>query len=167
MDRIWAPWRKVYITSQTRRKGCFLCGVRRASHSKDPKHLLLFRSRHSFILLNRYPYTNAHLMIVTNRHVPSLEQLRDEERLDVLQLLDLALKILRKTIHPHGFNMGMNLGRTGGAGVPGHVHLHVVPRWKGDTNFMPVLTGTKVISDSLSSTYRQLRQSLRRLKALQ
>ena len=99
-------------------------------------------------------------MLAPNRHVPSLENLKDEERLDLFKLLDLSLKLLRKGLRPHGFNMGLNLGRIGGAGLPGHVHLHVVPRWKGDTNFMPVLTGAKVISDSLQSTYRELHRIL-------
>ena len=109
-------------------------------------------------MLNLYPYNNGHLMLVPNRHVPSLEKLKNEERLDLLQLLDRSLAILRKALHPHGFNIGINLGRVGGAGVPGHVHMHVVPRWKGDTNFMPVTAGTKVISDSLKGTYQSLSQ---------
>ena len=165
MKRIWAPWRKGYILGQRRIPGCFFCRDRRSSPKKDKKNLLLYRSRHTFLLLNRYPYTNGHLMLTPNRHVPSLENLQDEERLDLLQLLDLALLLLRKSFRPQGFNIGLNLGRTGGAGIPGHVHLHVVPRWEGDTNFMPILTGTKVISDSLESAYHQLRRTLKLLKA--
>lgn len=160
MDRIWAPWRKAYVTGEKRSRGCLFCRVRRASPKKDPKHFLLYRSKHSFILLNRYPYTNAHLMLVTNRHVSSLEKLEEEERLDLFGLLDRALQILRRAYHPHGFNLGMNLGRVGGAGIPGHAHLHVVPRWEGDTNFMPVVAGIKVISDSLEGVYKTLRRLL-------
>lgn len=160
MRQIWAPWRKAYILGQRRTPGCFFCQDRRSSPRKDKKNLLLYRSRHTFLVLNRYPYTNGHLMLAPNRHVPSLENLKDEERLDLFKLLDLSLKLLRKGLRPHGFNMGLNLGRIGGAGLPGHVHLHVVPRWKGDTNFMPVLTGAKVISDSLQSTYRELHRIL-------
>ena len=103
-------------------------------------------------------------MIVPNRHVSSLEKLSDNERLDLLGLLDLALGLLKKVFHPHGFNVGINLGRIGGAGVPGHIHVHAVPRWKGDTNFMPVLTGTKVISESLQATYLELKKALKKNK---
>ncbi|MBI4115809.1 MAG: HIT domain-containing protein [Candidatus Omnitrophica bacterium] len=157
MRQIWAPWRKVYIGGGHKKtSGCFLCRGRRSSRNKDVKNLLLHRSSHSFIILNRYPYTNGHLMVVPNRHVPSLEKLNNAERLDLLKLLDRSLAVLKKSVHPHGFNIGMNLGQTGGAGIPGHMHIHVVPRWKGDTNFMPVISGTKVISDSLSAVYKAL-----------
>jgi len=147
---------------QKRTGSCFFCGDFRAPRKKDPNNFLLYRSRHAFVLLNRYPYTNGHLMLIPNRHVASLERLKVEERLDLLHLLDLSLKLLNKALHPQGFNVGMNLGRLGGAGVPAHVHLHVVPRWLGDTNFMPVLTGTRVISASLRDTYRALRRVLQK-----
>ena len=162
MKRLWAPWRKAYITGQKREKGCFLCRDLRSK--KDSKNRLLRRSRHAFILMNRYPYTNGHLMLVPNRHMASIETLNDEERLDLFQLLDVSVRLLKKALHPHGFNIGMNLGRISGAGLPGHLHLHVVPRWEGDTNFMPVLTGTKVISDSLGATYRELCRALRTIQ---
>lgn len=162
MDRIWAPWRKKYVSTHARGPGCFLCRARRSPANQDPKNFLLHRSSKNFIVLNRYPYTNGHLMIVSNRHVPSLEKLNDAERLDLLRLLDRALASLRKSLHPEGFNLGMNFGRAGGAGVPGHVHIHVVPRWPGDTNFMPLLTGSKVISDSLEGTYGVLRRFFKR-----
>ncbi len=164
MNRIWAPWRKRYISGRERTPGCLFCRARRSSPKKDKKNFLLHRSRHTFLLLNRYPYTNGHLMLAPNRHVASLEHLEDEERLDLLRLLDLALRLVRRTLHPHGFNIGLNLGRAGGAGIPGHIHLHVVPRWEGDTNFMPVLTGTKVVSDSLESAYAELHRALRSLR---
>lgn len=162
MKRIWAPWRKRYIFAKKRMSDCIFCRVRVAATKADRKNLLLYRSLHSFVMLNLYPYNNGHLMLVPNRHVPSLEKLEDEERLDILRLLDRSLGILRKSFHPQGFNIGMNLGKSGGAGVPDHVHIHVVPRWEGDTNFMPVIGGTKVISDSLNSTYEVLRRLLRR-----
>ena len=104
-------------------------------------------------MLNLYPYTNGHLLVVPNRHLSSLEKLKKPERLDLLELVDLGIEILKKSLHPTGFNVGFNLGPTGGAGIPGHVHLHVVPRWNGDTNFMPVLGGTRVISQSLDELY--------------
>lgn len=161
MDRIWAPWRKRYILGHERTPGCFFCRDRRSPLKKDKKNLLLHRSRHTLLLLNRFPYTNGHLMLAPNRHVASLEHLGNEERLDLLRLLDKALELLRQALRPQGFNVGLNLGLAGGAGIPGHVHLHVVPRWLGDTNFMPVLTGTKVISDSLEATYDELHRLLR------
>ena len=161
MKRLWAPWRKSYVLGGKRQKGCFFCEDSRAPLKKDPLHLVLYRSQHSFVVLNRYPYTNGHVMLVPNRHVATMEKLNDRERLDILKLLDLSMELLRRSFHPEGFNVGMNLGRSGGAGIPGHVHLHVVPRWNGDTNFMPVLTGTKVISDSLESTYHRLRENLK------
>lgn len=164
MERLWAPWRKGYILGQRRTPGCLFCRAHRSSSKKDRKNLLLYRSRCNFLLLNRYPYTNGHLMLAPNRHVPSLEHLEDKERLDLLRLLDTALKLLRKAFHSRGFNVGLNLGRVGGAGIPGHVHLHVVPRWEGDTNFMPILTGTKVISDSLESSYRELHRTMKSLR---
>lgn len=145
-------------------RGCIFCRDRRAPRRNDRKNLVLHRSKHTLIVLNRYPYTNGHLMLAPNRHVPTPETLSREERLDLLELLDVTLKILRKVVRPQGFNVGMNLGRMGGAGVPGHVHLHIVPRWPGDTNFMPVLTGTKVVSDSLDSMYSRLHQVLKALR---
>lgn len=161
MKRIWAPWRKKYVTrKKPAASPCIFCRAFRAPSKKDAKHFVLFRSRHNLIVLNLYPYNNGHLMLVPNRHVASTESLRQEERLDLLKLLDRALHALRKALHPHGFNMGMNLGRIGGAGIPGHLHLHVVPRWKGDSNFMPTIAETKVISDSLEGVYKTLHRVL-------
>ena len=162
MKQIWAPWRKRYITVKKRQAGCLFCRQWRSPSKSDPKNLVVHRSHSGFLVLNLFPYNNGHLMVVPRRHVSTLEPLSGEERLDLLDLLDVSLKILRKAFHPQGFNLGANLGRSGGAGVLGHVHLHVVPRWEGDTNFMPVVTGTKVISDSLEGTYRQLRRFIRK-----
>ncbi len=162
MNRIWAPWRKRYVSGEKKTRGCLFCRVVRAPARKDKTHLLLHRTPHSFLMLNRYPYNNGHLMIVPHRHVPSLARLKDNERLDLLKLLDRSLEILAKAIHPQGFNVGMNLGRAAGAGFPGHVHIHIVPRWVGDTNFMPILGETKVISDSLQAVYQALSRLLKR-----
>ena len=160
MERVWAPWRKAYILGKKGR-GCLFCRHLRAGKNRDQKNLLLYRSSSSYIMLNRYPYTNAHLMLIPNRHLASLEELNAKERLDLFGLLDLSLKLLKKSFRPQGFNIGINLGKAGGAGIPGHVHVHVVPRWLGDTNFMPVTSGVKVISDSLDSTYRHLQRVLK------
>ena len=167
MERIWAPWRKAYLLGSEKTRGCLFCRERRASKSKDKKNLLLHRSTHTFIILNRYPYTNAHLMLVPNRHVDSPEKLSEKEQFDLFKLLNLSLKLLKKAFHPQGFNIGINLGKAGGAGIPGHLHLHVVPRWVGDTNFMPAASGAKVISDSLDSTYRYLRRVLKKLHEME
>ena len=164
MERIWAPWRKAYVLGKKRKRGCLFCGCLRAPKRQDPKKLVLYRSSASFLILNRYPYTNSHLMLVPNRHTATLEKLGPAERLDLLRGLDLALKLLRKAFRPQGFNIGINLGKAGGAGIPGHVHIHIVPRWVGDTNFMPTTTGIKVISDSLESAYQHLHRVLKTLK---
>lgn len=165
MQRIlWAPWRKKYITTTKKKiqKGCLFCRLQAAPPKKDAANLLLHRSSHSFLMLNLYPYNNGHLMAVPNRHVDTLESLKDSEKLDLLTQMDRSLAALRKVFHPEGFNIGINLGRSGGAGIPGHVHIHIVPRWNGDTNFMPVIGKTKVISDSLAGTYKTLHRLLKR-----
>lgn len=152
MNRLWAPWRKAYIRpSQKRRVGCIFCAAVR--QQKDKINLIVCRSRHSFVILNKFPYNNGHLMIVPNRHVSSLSLLSAEEKVDVLDLMDKMLAVIRRAMKAQGFNIGINMGRIAGAGIPGHVHIHIVPRWKGDVNFMPVLGDAKVISESLYSAY--------------
>lgn len=162
MERLWAPWRKHYVVVKKKMSVCIFCRALRAPRRQDPKNLVLYRSRFGFIILNLYPYNSGHLMVVPKRHVATLEKLNRAERLDFLKLHDLALQILRKALRPQGFNLGLNLSRSGGAGVLNHLHLHIVPRWMGDTNFMPVMTGTKVISDSLDGTYQRLRRFLKK-----
>lgn len=159
MKRLWAPWRKAYLRPKNPAKGCLFCRLLR--EKKDAKNYILKRTRFSFAVLNLYPYNNGHVMIVPKRHVSSLSRLKDEEKLDWLGLYDNVIDALQRALKPHGFNAGMNLGRIGGAGVPGHIHLHLVPRWKGDVNFMPVIAETKVISESLKSVYRGLLQYLK------
>ena len=158
MDKLWAPWRKAYILKKSTQK-CFICRIK--ASSLDTKNLVLNRTRHSFAVLNLFPYNNGHIMIVPNRHVSGLEKLADHEVLDLIRLMDRAVVRIRKFMKPHGLNIGMNLGRAAGAGVPGHLHIHVVPRWTGDTNYMPVIANTKVISESLKSVYRRLKWSSR------
>ena len=159
MDRIWAPWRKAYIRpSKRRRGGCLFC--RLLKENADRKNYILKRTLSSFAILNLYPYNNGHTLVLPMRHVDSLDRLTDREKLDLLDLYENVRKALRKTMKAQGFNVGMNLGRVGGAGVPHHLHLHIVPRWSGDSNFMPVLGNTKIISESLRSVYEALLQSL-------
>lgn len=160
MKRIWAPWRKAYITSEKRAgRGCVFCRLCK-SHS-ETRHYILKRSLHSFAVLNLYPYNNGHILILPKRHVAELEDLSAAEKLDWLGLCEEMVSALRKVMSPKGFNLGMNFGTAGGAGIPGHLHMHVVPRWPGDVNFMPVIGSTKVISESLDSVYRCLRPYLK------
>ena len=161
MKHIWAPWRKKYVGARKKPKGCLFCRIERGPSRRDAGNLLLRRSRHSFLMLNLYPYTNGHLMLVPRRHLPTLEGLKKDERLDLLDLLDRALAALRKAFHPQGFNIGLNVGKAGGAGIPDHAHIHIVPRWLGDTNFMPLLAEVKVIPDTLSNTHRTLTRFLK------
>lgn len=163
MDKIWAPWRKAYIRPDKQRVGgCLFCRLYKDRTSRDGRHYILKRTPHDFAVLNLYPYNNGHVMVVPNRHVASVGQLSDREKLDWLALYEEVRRALKKTLKPNGFNVGINLGRVAGAGIPNHLHLHIVPRWKADINFMPVLADTKVISESLDSVYRLLTKELKR-----
>ena len=155
MDRLWAPWRETYITKiLTKQKSCVFCRIL-ASH-RDKSHWIFIREPHAYAVLNLYPYSNGHCLVVPNRHVPDISKLSRQEYLALMELLVETKDILQSVLKPHGFNLGLNLGRVAGAGIPGHVHFHIVPRWKGDHNFMPVTAGTKVISQSLSVIYKKL-----------
>ena len=120
---------------------------------------MVFKTKHAFCLLNIFPYNNGHLMVSPRKHVRNMDNLKDEELLDLCQAVSLAKKLLQKVLKPQGFNIGLNLGSVAGAGIPGHLHVHIVPRWKGDTNFMPVLGQTKIISQSLGELHKQLRHA--------
>ena len=160
--RLWAPWRKKFLT-HPKPKGCIFCAFPKVRH--DRKNLLLERGRTVFSLLNLYPYNNGHLMIAPYRHIGAMDQLRPAEWAETLQLSQTLLRRLRAALRPHAFNIGMNLGRSAGAGIPGHLHLHIVPRWNGDTNFMPVLGRTKVLSQSLDELYAALTRARRPRRA--
>lgn len=153
VDRLWAPWRKKYVLGR-KKKGCFICSIKRSK--QDRSNLVLCRTKHSFAVLNLYPYNNGHVMVVPNRHAKTIARLSDEEKLDLQHLVDTVIMRLEKKMTPQGFNLGMNLGVAAGAGLSSHVHVHVVPRWRGDTNFMTVTADTRIISQSLSSTYEKL-----------
>ncbi|MCK9614562.1 MAG: HIT domain-containing protein [Candidatus Omnitrophica bacterium] len=153
MNKLWAPWRITYV-SNTRAKGCILCKA--FKEKKDKRNLVVLRSKHSFAILNTFPYNNGHVMVVSNRHVSSIEKLKDKEILDINKVLIKMLAALKATLKPAGFNVGINLGKVSGAGIDKHLHIHIVPRWLGDTNFMPVLSDTKIISQSLSELYKKL-----------
>ncbi len=157
MKRLWAPWRMEYIL-KSKGKGCFLCDIIR--ESKDRKNLVLCRGKLCVLVINRYPYNNGHLMVAPYRHVDSLQTMNDAERSELLALTVKACAALKKTGHPDGFNIGINQGAAAGAGLKDHLHLHIVPRWEGDTNFMPVTAGVKVIPQPLDVLWRQLRKAL-------
>lgn len=162
-DKLWAPWRMQYIEAAARGgEACFLCAN---PHQEDsPQNLILCRGRVCFVIMNLYPYNNGHLMIAPYRHVADYSLLSPEEILENHELLKRCLEALRETMNPHGFNIGLNLGRVAGAGVDDHLHLHIVPRWSGDTNFMPVLGETKVISESLEESWKRLKGALEKVK---
>ncbi len=157
MQQIWAPWRTVYIGSQIHDTQCIFC--EKLNSNQDDVNYVLLRAEKVFVLLNLYPYNNGHLLIAPNRHVGELDELEEQEILE-LGLVTRKMVNLLKTFNPEGFNIGANLGRIAGAGVPGHFHIHVVPRWGGDTNFMPVLGDVKVISESLDTTYSKLKDAM-------
>lgn len=155
MDRLWAPWRNAYILkAQKGKTGCIFCEL--PKEKNDRKNFIVYRGEKSFAILNIYPYNNGHLMIAPYRHIASLTSLNKEENLEIMKLLAQAEATLRKTMKAENFNLGMNLGRVAGAGFDAHLHFHLVPRWNGDTNFMPVISDTKVISQSLEEVYRLL-----------
>lgn len=153
MDKLWAPWRVKYIRN-IKKKGCIFCKAR----AKTDEYVV-FKTEHSIVMLNIYPYNNGHILVSPLRHLASLEQLKDEEALDLFRAVKKAQKLLDKVLKPQGYNVGINLSRAAGAGITGHLHVHIVPRWVGDTNFMPVLSGTKIISQSLDELYKLLKNA--------
>jgi ATP adenylyltransferase len=156
---LWAPWRIKYIQglSDPPKSGCFICHNQEHPQDDD-KNLVLWRTEKSIVILNRFPYNNGHLLRAPVRHIGELEQATDDELLEMVKLVRESQKALSLAIKPHGFNVGMNFGRCAGAGLPEHLHIHIVPRWDGDTNFMSVCSDTKVISQSLVELLEQLKQ---------
>lgn len=153
MERLWAPWRLEYIQGADEQEGCIFC---RARDGADDESLVVRRGERAFVVLNRYPYASGHLMVAPNRHESEFGELDAEEAVEIHRLAASGLGALAETMRPQGFNLGWNLGRIAGAGVVDHVHLHVVPRWAGDTNFMPVLADVKVLPEALQDTRRKL-----------
>lgn len=161
MDNLWAPWRVSYIT-QKKSKACVFCKIEKSK--KDKENLIVFRSSFCFAVINTYPYNNGHLMVIPNRHIANFEKLSSAEVTDMMATTKKMLAALKKTIKPQGFNVGMNLGVAAGAGIAEHLHMHIVPRWSGDTNLMPVVANTKVISQSLQELYRIVTKCLQKKK---
>lgn len=151
------------FSNEGKNSKCFLCKA--AGENDDERNLVVFRGRTSFVIMNRFPYNNGHLMIAPYRHVGNILDLGDEESSEIMKLMKLAVAALKEEYKPDGFNIGLNLGRAAGAGLEDHMHFHIVPRWIGDTNFMPVCSETKVIPESLEESWRRLRDRFKRLTA--
>ncbi|MEZ0394637.1 MAG: HIT domain-containing protein [Desulfurococcaceae archaeon] len=151
---LWNPWRFEYVRSASKAEVCLFCALQR---KEDEEALIVHRGRHSFVVMNAFPYNTGHLMIAPYRHVGSLEALSEEELSELVMLVAKSLRVLRVAFNPDGFNVGVNIGRAAGAGVPDHVHVHVVPRWTGDNNFIAVLTQTKTLPMALEEAYRTIR----------
>jgi len=156
--QLWAPWRLEFIKGD-RPSGCFLCEAAVADASRDAELLVLARTDRALAILNRYPYNNGHLMVAPRAHLATLDELPSESANAVMALSQRALRVLRAALRPDGFNLGINMGKVAGAGVADHLHQHIVPRWGGDTNFMPVLAETKVLNEHLAASYQELRES--------
>ena len=157
MKALFAPWRIEYIKME-KPDGCVFCTL--SEENNDEKNLILTRGRYAFVIMNNYPYNPGHVMVVPYRHVGNWESLKDEEVVEINMLVRVMIKAIKNTMNPEGFNMGVNIGRVAGAGIVDHVHVHVVPRWNGDTNFMPVLSDTKVIPQAIRETYNVLKEEI-------
>ena len=162
MDHLWASWRLAYVSGGDEPTGCVFCD---APESDESAPLIVFRGQHAFVILNLFPYNNAHLMVVPNRHVATLGEATPTELHELMDLARMAEAAITEAYLPHGMNLGINLGKPAGAGVPGHLHLHVVPRWSGDTNFMTVVGQTRVLPEELAQTAGRLRPIFERLES--
>ncbi len=163
MKHLFAPWRMKFIRSVHEEEGgCFFCRYRDEPEENDAKNLVLLRGSCSMVVLNRFPYNSGHLMIAPYRHGGRISDLGDDELVEMMKFCKQMVELLTEVGSPHGFNIGFNIGRAAGAGVSDHIHMHIVPRWQGDTNFMPVLGETRVLPQSLEDTYKELKKVLER-----
>jgi ATP adenylyltransferase len=154
MKVVWAPWRMEYVGSDQENEGCIFCPGN--DRTQDEKKLILYRSDWSIVLMNRFPYSNGHLLIAPLRHTSSFDSLSPDEKLDLLNMVERSASVLKDVMDPAGFNIGMNLGKVAGAGVEDHMHFHIVPRWSGDTNYMTVLGEVRIIPEHIQATYEKL-----------
>lgn len=153
---LWSPWRMVYIQSKDQEEKCPLCFE--IECEDGPQNLILFRGKSNFVIMNRYPYTSGHLMVVPYLHQSSITRLDPDTRAEMMELSNRCIMVLAKTFHPDGFNLGANIGEAAGAGIVDHVHLHIVPRWSGDTNFMSSVSETRIVPESLRDTYFRIKE---------
>jgi len=159
MNHLWTPWRMKYIESDHKEEGCVFCNAQ--AREDGTSNLIAFRGEQAFVILNLYPYTSGHLMVVPFDHVATLENLDPATRAEMMELTSQCMNVLKKIYRPQGFNMGANIGKAAGAGVPGHIHIHIVPRWGGDTNFMSTLGETRVLPEAIEDTYRRVREGFK------
>jgi ATP adenylyltransferase len=157
LDYIWSPWRYRYLTEPRQPEGCIFCAM--AAADRDEESLIVFRGAHNFVVLNRFPYTSGHLMIVPYRHVPDLAGLNEEAAAELMVLTRASERRLRGIYRPDGLNLGMNIGESAGAGIAGHIHMHVLPRWTGDANFMTTIGQTRVLPEELAVTWQRLKEA--------
>jgi ATP adenylyltransferase len=158
MEKLWSPWRSQYIGTfkneiKSKVDDCFFCKAIE-SNKVSSDNLVVYVGDKAFVIMNKFPYNNGHLLIAPKRHTGEITELSDDEMFEIIKLQQISVRVLSEIYNPHGFNLGANLGRAAGAGVPGHLHYHVLPRWNGDTNFMPILAETKVLSQSLEESYK-------------
>ncbi len=155
IKRLWAPWRITYILAPKLKK-CLFCTI--VKQKNDKENLILERAKNCFVILNKYPYNNGHIMVVPYKHTPSIEELDNKTLLEMMKIAQKYVIKMKKIMKAEGFNIGINIGRVAGAGIKEHIHLHIVPRWNGDNNFMPVLANHRIISESLVSVYEKLKK---------
>jgi ATP adenylyltransferase len=155
MKRLWASWRMKYITKATKEDGCIFCNA--LDKTDNPDNLIVMRGERAFVILNKFPYTSGHVMVAPFAHKATLEELDPNIRAEMMELATRCMSVLRTVYNPQAFNLGANIGEAAGAGVPGHVHLHIVPRWNGDTNFMSAVGGVRVLPEDLEDTYRRIK----------
>jgi ATP adenylyltransferase len=157
MDHLWSPWRYQYVSKSGPVAGCIFCS--KSSEQRDEENHIIYRGSLNFIILNLYPYSTGHLMIAPYEHLATLEAAPEPLLQEMMQLARLAEIHLREVYRPHGFNLGLNLGESAGAGIPGHIHMHVLPRWSGDTNFMTTVSETRVLPENLDVTFAKLKKA--------
>jgi len=164
MKQLWAPWRMVFLDTppEKRPDGCIFCGL--LEEKDDEKNLIVHRAERVFVILNKYPYNNGHVMVIPLKHTNQLSELADETMADLMLWSRHCQNALEEAYHPAGYNLGMNLGAAAGAGIRDHLHMHIVPRWNGDTNFLPVLADTKSMPQHLSESFKQIKKYFERLK---